>query len=339
MSLDRSSNGAASSGTGINPPAADLYVATTGSDTTGDGSSGNKWATVSHALAQLVAGTLGLLDKSYTIHVADGTYAEGLDFTGILGPGGYKITVAGNTTTPANVSFTGTVSYTEPLFGASTACALVRGMLGVVFSGVQFNATATAGLTAIQGARVVFDRCRSVGTTTWGVECTEHATIEFQGDCTVSGFSSVGVRGDFEAALNQTIAGTLTITGPSGGGTATGVAIARNTSFRTAASGSGFNLTISSVQTGINCGLNSSLQYRGVTGTVSLTNSSTPASSSAILGTDFGSVSVATQLTLDHWSVGVTLNSISYTESSGGRTYTNLGATSSVTQNSIYAEF
>ena len=52
-------------------PATDYYVATTGSDTTGNGSSGSPWATIAHAF--------GYISQFYsasavTIHVANGTY-------------------------------------------------------------------------------------------------------------------------------------------------------------------------------------------------------------------------------------------------------------------------
>jgi len=53
------------------PPGArstDYYVSTTGSDLTGDGSAGNPWATIQHAIAQV--------SDTDTIHLASGTYVE-----------------------------------------------------------------------------------------------------------------------------------------------------------------------------------------------------------------------------------------------------------------------
>ncbi len=47
-------------------PAADIYVATTGDDLTGDGSLGNPWLTVSNGMAHAIAGD--------SVHVAAGTY-------------------------------------------------------------------------------------------------------------------------------------------------------------------------------------------------------------------------------------------------------------------------
>jgi len=48
--------------------ASDWYVATTGDDTSGDGSQGNPWRTIKYAISQAGSGD--------TIHVASGTYVE-----------------------------------------------------------------------------------------------------------------------------------------------------------------------------------------------------------------------------------------------------------------------
>ena len=55
---------------------ADYHVATTGDDTGGDGSPGNPWKTITHALGKVVAGD--------TIIVAPGTY---LEWTGAVSAG------------------------------------------------------------------------------------------------------------------------------------------------------------------------------------------------------------------------------------------------------------
>jgi len=54
----------------------DVYVATTGSDTSGDGSSGNPWATIQHAVTY-IATTIDLNGFAATVHVSAGTYAAG----------------------------------------------------------------------------------------------------------------------------------------------------------------------------------------------------------------------------------------------------------------------
>jgi parallel beta-helix repeat protein len=67
------------------------YVATTGSDTTGDGSAGNPWATIGYALNQTVCGD--------TIKVAAGTYNENIALKGgvqVLGAGSDVTTIQGS---------------------------------------------------------------------------------------------------------------------------------------------------------------------------------------------------------------------------------------------------
>jgi hypothetical protein len=78
----------------------DLYVATTGNDTTGDGSSGAPWLTIQKAIDH-VANTLDLAGFNVTILVADGTYAESVQLRSVVGEG--SVNLRGNTTTPANV--------------------------------------------------------------------------------------------------------------------------------------------------------------------------------------------------------------------------------------------
>ncbi len=83
---------------------ANFYVATTGSDTTGDGSSGNPWKTLPHAYSVLYAG-YDLRGYSATIHVADGLYPQGMTVFGrLLGQRAYyDLNILGNLTNPQNV--------------------------------------------------------------------------------------------------------------------------------------------------------------------------------------------------------------------------------------------
>jgi len=65
------------------------YVATTGSDNTGDGSQGTPWATIQHAIDNVVSGD--------TIIVNDGKYSEDLDINGITGLTLKSVNGAGST--------------------------------------------------------------------------------------------------------------------------------------------------------------------------------------------------------------------------------------------------
>ena len=77
-----------------------LYVATTGSDTTGDGTSGNPWATPNKAVEWLsnkfIAGI-----NTVVINIADGTY-NGLERMNMRPTG--AVSLVGNISTPANVT-------------------------------------------------------------------------------------------------------------------------------------------------------------------------------------------------------------------------------------------
>src|SRR6478609_8303986 len=54
-----------------------LYVATTGSDVTGDGTQGNPWATVQHAVDQIVARRLNIgMSTDIQIRVGSGSYFD-----------------------------------------------------------------------------------------------------------------------------------------------------------------------------------------------------------------------------------------------------------------------
>lgn len=79
---------------------ATYYVATTGNDTTGNGTSASPWLTIQHAL-NYVHENLDLNDYSVTVSVADGTYAGAVSLSGPF-VGGSTVILLGNTTTPTN---------------------------------------------------------------------------------------------------------------------------------------------------------------------------------------------------------------------------------------------
>lgn len=313
----------ASGGTGAQAPA-DLYVdPTDGSDTTGDGSLGDPYATVAKALSVLPT----VLAAEYTIHLADDTYAEAIDLRGFVGADAGALTLTGNTTTPANVTFTGTATDDD----GGTCVALVAGPLRVELEGVRVNATATSGVRARDGARLTLDRCTVTGTLNHGVHALNGAVVDLLGAVTVSGFSEFGLDALHGSAFTTSGAATLTLTGATSA--AWGVHLFAHSRFITYTAS--VAITISTVKYGFQVGLNSLFQHRGSSGSISVTNASTPASSAGVQCTDLSSWSTDQAITFDHLNRSWELNSISYAESTGSRTLTNITTGNSTTQNSV----
>lgn len=113
----------------------DVYVATTGSDVTGDGSSVNPYATIQYAVNSLP----DLIAHAVTIHIADGTYYELVSIRNkYLTSPSASLTLLGNTTTPANVVISGATS------GATTTparkqCVLITNCTYVTLNGLQLE--------------------------------------------------------------------------------------------------------------------------------------------------------------------------------------------------------
>ena len=108
------------------------YVATTGNDTTGDGSSGNPWATIQHAYDVIVA-TLDTAGYTVTIQVADGTYTTGIEITKAW-MGGGNVHILGNTSTPSNVVIS--TGGNRPFYAHDTSLPTT-----LVYKGFQLNTT------------------------------------------------------------------------------------------------------------------------------------------------------------------------------------------------------
>ena len=88
-----------------------FYVATTGDDTTGDGTNGAPWATLQHAY-DVLAASYDFGGFTATMQVADGTYAAGLSVGYVGAPliGG-SLYVRGNLTNPENVIINGNFEF------------------------------------------------------------------------------------------------------------------------------------------------------------------------------------------------------------------------------------
>lgn len=84
-----------------------FFIATTGSDSTGDGSVGNPWRTAQHAV-NLLASSYDMNGHIVTIQRADGNYTDAVVVNGQLvgQTGAASLIFSGNAVTPANVKVT-----------------------------------------------------------------------------------------------------------------------------------------------------------------------------------------------------------------------------------------
>lgn len=142
------------------------YVATTGSDTTGDGSAGNPWLTIQYAY-DYVCATLDFGGFAVTIQVADGTYSAGVTLSQPW-TGGGSVTFTGNTTTPANVHIDGDPFFTnivtlpgivsiQGFKTSNSAYGLYNDGVGTFYAGLlEFGTTANAHITADIGGALIY---------------------------------------------------------------------------------------------------------------------------------------------------------------------------------------
>lgn len=105
------------------------YVATTGNDSTGDGSVGSPWLTIQHAI-NFVMETIDLGGQTVTIQVANGTYTGGM-IVGRPFTGGGQVYIQGNTTTPSSCIISTT----------SADCLAVAGGAEVYIQGFKLTTT------------------------------------------------------------------------------------------------------------------------------------------------------------------------------------------------------
>lgn len=313
---------------GISAPAT-IYVATSGDDSTGDGSSGDPYETIARALQDVPR----VLDSEVVIDVANGTYAEAIDVSNFVCTGEGRIRFTGDTTTPANVTFTGTVSHDGFGFGAETSTVLVTGAAVVEVEGIRVNATADSGMSVTRRGTLHVDRCTITGTLTRGIQGHLFASLYLHGDITISGWASAGLDLQQKVDARFLTPGTLTITGP--GTTGVGVNIFNHSSLRCRGAAGAMDLTITGVLEGFHVSLNSLFQCLQPSSTLTVDNASTPSESSGAMLTDISSWSTNQAIVFDHLTYGFRCNSICYAEAAGSRTLTNVTDTDDASQNSV----
>lgn len=189
-----------------------FFVATTGNDTTGNGTSGTPWATLQHALNVLQAG-YDLNGFTATISVADGTYSVNATATGIIPGQKTAVAITGNTSTPTNCNI-----------ASSNFC--ITAQQGAWLQVRGFNLSIAGGtgacLSAEYGGRLQYDTCNfpASGTGIAHVQASQGGSVLLTGSETVSGgagwhFFASGAGAWLQAQGNNT-----TVTGTPAFGTA-----------------------------------------------------------------------------------------------------------------------
>jgi hypothetical protein len=322
-----------------------FYIATTGSDSNPCTSS-STCQTLAHALSLIPT----VVIQPYQINVANGTYSEGINTTGYIGyqGSGAGITIVGNTSTPADVIFSGTLStcaQNGSLSGASfTQVACIAGPLPVTLSGIELNATARDALYC-DNCNLVLSNVIFAGTTTECVDGFRGNVLLFNA-VTCEGYNSAGVGAGIYMCCVSTLAqmsGTTTVTGPGGGSnTAWGINVERGSQFSII--GSSAALTITGVQVGLAATGHSSIDSLVSTGTFAINNTggSQPSSSRGLYASNGSTIDMTgNTLSLDNFTTCVyAIGESEISQGPGNRTTTNCTSTGPTgNQNSVITLF
>lgn len=181
------------------------YIATTGNDSTGNGTSGNPWLTIQHAVGYLQQ-NIDLGGQSVTISVADGTYAAGATiFQPFTGSG--NVTIQGDVSTPANCIISTT----------SQAPFTIANKAIVSIEGFKLTTTAAHGIVADSGC--VIDLIGAMeygacgGSSTHIVSQSAGSLINISANYKISGAAACHFQITNSAQINTTASNTVTITG------------------------------------------------------------------------------------------------------------------------------
>lgn len=179
-------------------------------------SSGSPCLTLAHALSILPT----FLSGAYTINVANGTYAEGMDIGNVVCPSfgnpqaNSYLQIIGNTATPANVVFTGTITYTpESVSGTETASIHAHSQCNVFISGVRTNPGTTTTFAAIaDGQYRLFLANYQANNGTSGLGSFNGSHVVIGDNVSVTGWTKYGTWTALNATLESATATQITLT-------------------------------------------------------------------------------------------------------------------------------
>ena len=177
------------------------HVSTTGNDSTGDGSSGNPWATGQHAL-DYVAANIDIGEQSCVIQLADGTYTSPIVVNKPF-VGGIP-TLQGNTGTPANCVISTT----------SADCIYIESGVAVNLGGFTLQTTTGGnGLHIDKKAAVIITGAMNFGACAGDHVQNNDGNLLVSANYTISG----NAQNHWNAGINgviYTASLTVTLTGP-----------------------------------------------------------------------------------------------------------------------------
>ncbi len=169
-------------------PTADIYVSTSGSDTTGNGSSAAPFATINKALSQVATGG--------TIHVEAGTYTEGFSVLNKT-----DVTIQGTGTTTTTIAPAALINtrlghkYTPDMY----VSVFVNNSTSVTLSGLTIKSTSAS--PGAGGADAIVFWNGSTGSIT---DSAVKGVYTINGDQTGQGIAVDGTTGTVSLAVNNT---------------------------------------------------------------------------------------------------------------------------------------
>jgi hypothetical protein len=180
---------------------ATYFVSTTGSDSTGNGTSGAPWRTIQHAVNVAVSYDFG--GHNVTIQLADGTYVESLQllpYIGRAGQGHTTPTINGNATTPGNVII-------QPASG-NAIVGVETGGFEWLISNLRINAAGATGIEADAGSWITINNVQ-FGAATLHMQVLYDGKLEVVGSYSIVGsaFAHVDVTsgGRFLVGASPTV--------------------------------------------------------------------------------------------------------------------------------------
>lgn len=186
-----------------------FYVATTGSDITGDGSSGSPWLTLQHA-SDYVQKYIDLSGYTVTISVASGTYTSGVLVTSPY---------VGETSSTGSVIFQGDTTNPANCFISTTSGWAFRATNNAIFSikGFKTSCTSNHSIAADMGGIIYITGNMEFGTVGAGlthiVAQNAGSSIFIQTGYTVSGSGACHYQATLGGTINVSKLYTTTLTG------------------------------------------------------------------------------------------------------------------------------